>query len=318
MAHRDLYEVLGVARGASESDIRKAYRKVARESHPDRNPGNKEAEDRFKEASYAKDVLLNKKKRELYDEFGEQGLREGFDPDVFRQYRAYGRPGKRGAPGQVNLGDLFGGRVPGGAQAWSGSIEDFINPGVVETIFGREQPRGRQKQDLLSQVNVSFAEAVRGVEKELVFQDPRDGQSRTMKVRIPAGVSDGGRVRLRGQGVDGGDLVLEVHVGDHPHFTREDTDLLVTLPLTVSEAYRGARIPVPTPEGEVTLTVPAGVRSGSKLRLRGKGVKRGAKAGDLLVTIQIVLPEKKDDEIDKAIDALEAKYSGPLREDIHF
>lgn len=319
MTQRNLYEVLGVAKTASESDIRKAYRKIARDNHPDRNPDDKQAEERFKEASFAKDVLLNQKKRKLYDEFGEQGIREGFDPDAYRQYQAYAGRGGRGGFGQVNLEDLFGAAgQKGGAQAWSGSFQDFIDPSVVETIFGRAQGqgRGRAKQDVMSQVNVSFVEAISGVEKEFLFQDARGGEGKTLKVRIPAGVEDGGRVRLRGQAPGGGDVVLEVHVGTHPHFSRQGSDLLLNLPLTVGEAYRGAKVPVPTPAGEVTLTVPAGVRSGAKLRLRGKGVKRGKQVGDLLVTIQVMVPEAKDEETEKLVSELDAKYEGSLREGI--
>lgn len=328
MAQRNLYDVLGVPRTASEAEIRKAYRKVARENHPDRNPDNKQAEDLFKEASYAKDVLLNKKKRELYDEFGETGLKEGFDAEAYRQYNAFRqRPGAGagGFAGQVNLEDLFAsvrgagvggpGAGGGGPQNWSGNFQEFINPGVVDSIFGRDRQRER-KRDLVSEISVSFADAIRGVEKEISFRDPRSSEERVLRVRIPAGVDDGGKVRLRGQGTEGGDLVLKVHVGSHPHFARDGSDLLLNLPVTVSEAYKGGKVPVPTPDGEVLLAVPAGVKSGAKLRLRGKGVKRGSETGDLIVTVLITLPPKDNEEAKLLVDALEDCYEGSVRDGV--
>ena len=132
-----------------------------------------------------------------------------------------------------------------------------------------------------------------------------------MRVRIPAGVRDGGKVRLRGQGEEGGDLVLRVHVSEHPFFKRENDDLLLELPITVGEAFHGAKVQVPTPDGAVTLRVPAHARGGSRLRLRGKGVRRGEQVGDLIVQLQIVLPEGGD--AGEAVDALENRYQEPVR-----
>lgn len=326
MAQRNLYEVLGVPRTAPEADIRKAYRKLARENHPDRNPGDTAAENRFKEASYAKEILLNQKKRALYDEFGEIGLREGFDPEAFRRYNAArsrqgGFPG--GSAGDVNLEDLIeqmrrqgaagGGGGASGPGGWSGSFQDFINGDVVDSIFGRA-PR-RAKKDLVSEIQVGFLEAIKGTEKEISFRAP-GGKDRVLRARIPAGVADGGRVRLRGQGADGGDLVLTVHVAPHPHFERDGSDLMLTLPITVGEAFNGAKVPIPTPEGEVQLTIPAGVQSGAKLRLRGRGVKRGDSLGDLIVTLQVRLPDRSNGEAAKLVEALEGTYDQSPRADL--
>lgn len=320
MAQRDLYETLGVARTASEKEIRKAYRELARKYHPDRNPGNKAAEERFKEASYASEILLNQEKRKLYDEFGEIGLREGFNPEAFRRYQQQaGGAGGGGFGGFGNLEDLIsqmGGRGGGGgARSWTGSLQDLFGGDVAETIFGRQGPRERsRKRDLISDVTIDFAEAVKGTERELSFTVPGQ-EPRTIKVRIPAGVRDDGRVRLRGQGEEGGDLVLHVRVKDHPYFRREGNKLLLDLPITVGEAFHGARVQVPTPDGPVTLRIPKGVRGGAKLRLKGKGVRQGETAGDMIVQVQIVLPPG-DDAVAEAIDQVEKAYAEPVRKDI--
>ena len=325
MAGRDLYAILGVERSASEQEIRKAYRALARKHHPDRNPGNKEAEDKFKDASYASEVLLSKEKRKLYDEFGEAGLREGFNAEAFRQYRrqATGMPGGSGGGGFGGLEDLFS-RVQGaqggaGSGGWGAAFQDFLGDDAVETILGRNR-RGRQHRgrDVESELTIDFMEAVLGAERELSIQAP--GQPpRAIKVRIPAGVRDGGRIRLRGQGDSGGDLVLHVHVNEHPYFRREQDDLLISLPVTVGEAFRGAKVQVPTPEGPVSMQLPMGVRSGATLRLRGRGVRRGSdSAGDLYAVVQIVLPAGAADapELEAAVEAIEQRYKESPRKEL--
>lgn len=314
MAQRDLYEVLGVERSASEKQIRKAYRELARKYHPDRNPGDKQAEERFKEASYASEILLNQDKRKLYDEFGEIGLREGFNAEAFRRYQQAGAGGRAGGfSGFSGLEDLFSqAGARGGGGSWSGSVQDLFGGDVVETIFGG---RGRRKRDVVSEVTIEFAEAVRGAERDMNIVEP--GQApRQIKVRIPPGVRDGGRVRLRGQGQEGGDVVLHVHVREHPHFKRSGNDLLLDLPVTVGEAYAGARVSVPTPAGPVTVRIPKGVQSGAKLRLRGKGVPHGNLTGDLIARVQVVLPH--DPGIAEAVATIEKAYSGSVRANIEF
>jgi curved DNA-binding protein len=318
MNGRDLYEILGVPRGASEKEIRKAYRELARKYHPDRNPGNKQAEERFKEASYASDVLLNREKRTLYDEFGEQGLREGFNADAYRAYQqryAHARQGG-GFGGFGGLDDLLNqareqsGGAPGGAGNWARSIQDLFGGGDLGDLLGGAARARARKRDVVSDVTIDFIDAVRGAEKELAMKT--EGQApRTVRVRIPAGVKDGGRIRLRGQGVDGGDLVLRVHVNAHPFFRREGDDLLLELPVTVGEAFQGARVQVPTPEGSVTLRIPERARGGSRLRLRGKGVRRGDSVGDLIVQLQIVLPT--GEVASEAVQAMEQAYQEPVR-----
>jgi curved DNA-binding protein len=321
MTRRDLYEVLGVPKGADEKAIRKAYRDLARKYHPDRNPGSKQAEERFKEASYASEILLKPEKRRLYDEFGEMGLREGFDVDGYRRYQEQAKAGGARVGGFASLEDLFGGGRGGQRTGtdWGAGLEDLFGGGTAETIFGGRGRRpgrsSRKPPEAVAEVSIGFVEAVRGTEQELSVRFG-DEPLRTIKVRIPAGVKDDGRVRLRGQGPDGGDLVLHIHVGDHPWFKREGNDLLLDLPVTVGEAYHGAKIQVPTPEGPVGVRVPKGVRGGARLRLRGKGVKHGAEVGDVIVQIHVVVPTGP--EAEATVDALEATYKDPVRGDLSF
>ena len=323
MADRDFYKILGVARTASEAEIRKAYRNLARKHHPDRNPGNRAAEDRFKELGQASEVLLNKKKRELYDEFGENGLKEGFNPDTFRQYRAY--QGRGGGVGEgPSLEDLLSGMRGGGWPGGFGGFQDVRGGGSVEDLLRGHRRRQQQheqpaapKPELVSELTMEFVDALRGGERTLHLAVPGH-PARDLRVRIPAGVRDGGQIRLREQGIDGGDLIVKIHIEDHPFLKREDDDLLLNLPITVGEAYKGAKIAVPTLEGDVSLTVPKRAKSGTKLRLRGKGVKSGDKAGDLIVTLLIRVPESDDEETDKLVSELDQKYAESPRAGIKF
>jgi curved DNA-binding protein len=316
MAERDFYKSLGVARTASEADIRKAYKNLARKYHPDKNPGDVKAEEKFKEVSHARDVLLNKKKRQLYDEFGEMGLKEGFNPDAFRQYRsAQSRDaGFGGARDISDLEDLLGGLRGGAGRGGFGGFQDFIGGETVQELFRRGARGGGARQqpprsELVSEISLDFIEALRGGEREVQLSLPGEAEPRLLKVRFPPGIKDGGQIRLRGQGLNGGDVVLKVHVGEHPFLKREGDDLLLQLPVTVGEAYNGAKVPVPTLDGEVSLALPRGAKSGAKLRLRGKGVPRADGAGDLIVTVLIRLPDTRDEETDKAVVELERHYT---------
>jgi curved DNA-binding protein len=313
----DLYAVLGVPRTADADAIKKAYRKLAGRLHPDKNPGNKAAESRFKQVNHAYDVLGDDAKRKLYDEFGEDGLREGFDAARQRAYRDWastqGRGGGGfGGGGGVDVEDLFGGgaRSPGG---FGDIFGDFI---------GRaRRPRGPAKgADFESEVTIDFASAVRGATLEL---QPQGAAGGTVTVRIPAGAADGNRVRIAGQGGPSatggprGDLVLTLHVTPHPHFRREGDDLHLDLPLTIAEAYRGAKVRVPTIEGDVTLKVPEHSQSGQVMRLRGKGVARkGSAAGDLYVHFQVQVPATSEPAVGELIDQLAKFQSEDPRQDI--
>ena len=309
MADRDFYKVLGVSRDASPEEIKKAYRQLAKELHPDRNPDNKEAEERFKDVSGAYSVISDEEKRKLYDEFGEMGLRDGFDPEAYNASRQ-----GVGGFGGFDFGDIFGAAARGGGGR-AGHVEFdlgdlFGGAGPGRGAYVRAPQRGA---DLRSEVTVDFRDAVLGCTRELSLRGP-EGE-RTLKVRIPAGVRNEGKIRLRGQGGLGihggpaGDLVLEVKVPKHPYFSIRGKQLHVKVPVTPLEAYSGAKVSVPTPEGSVQLSIPAGSQNGSKLRLRGKGIqKKGKPRGDLIAHLEIVLPEGHSEEVDEALKTVQDAF----------
>jgi len=306
----DLYRVLGVPKNADADAIKKAYRKLAQKLHPDKNPGNAQVEARFKAVNQAYDVLSDQKKRTLYDEFGEEGLREGFDPARARAYKQWstqqgGRGGWTGTVdgSQVRLEDLFGNAGAGGR----GGIGDMFGD-----LFGQRAPRPRgprKGEDLTAEVTIDFVSAVRGATLQL---NP-SGESEPVTVRIPAGAAEGSRVRIAGHGMASpnggpqGDLLLVIHVEPHKFFRREGDDLHLDLPITVPEAYRGAKVKVPTPDGSVSLKVPEGTQSGNVLRVRGKGVaKKGKTAGDLYVHFLVRVPASRSATVLALIDDLAA------------
>ncbi len=309
----DLYQTLGVAKDAPKADIKKAFRKLARELHPDRNPGDATAEKRFKDVNRAYQVLSDDEKRKLYDEFGELSLQQGFDANRARQAGVDPRIEelfRRAAAGQG---------VGGGAQQVF-NIEDLLGGAGIGDIFGNSRRRKPQRgADLESELSIGFVEALRGTERELRVSHPSG--PRDVKVRIPAGVRDGGKVRLKGQGTpsrfggEAGDLVLTVRVELHPHFWREGEDLHLRVPVTALEAYEGTKVQIPTLDGDVALRVPAGTPSGTKLRLRGKGAKRGVSTGDLFAHVEITLPPAGDAQVADHLRELEGSYP-PMRSDL--
>lgn len=298
---KNYYEVLGVARDASSADIKKAFRKLAKQFHPDHNPGDAQAEERFKAVSQAYEVLGDADKRKLYDQYGEDGLRDGFDPQ---------RHGAEAFAG-FDFGDLFGAR--GGRRGARGvRMEDFGD------FFGQRQ-RPQRGRDVTGRVEVGFVEALRGCERELSMTDS-SGNVRGVKVKVPAGVTDGAKIRLRGQGQPGpggpGDLLLEVAVGKHAAYWVEGRQLHVTVPISPLEAYRGTKVAVPTLAGEVRVGVPAGSQSGRKLRVRGKGVPGKDGVGDLIVHLDVRLPKGRSDELEAALEVVEAAFERDVRGDL--
>jgi DnaJ-class molecular chaperone len=300
MDDEDLYGTLGVARGAGEDEIRKAYRRLARQHHPDVNPNDKDAEERFKKISFAYDVLSDPEKRARYDEFGAQGLQPGFDPEQARSFRRWSE-GARRSPSheaygeEIDLDELFG-RL-GGLGGLGGEWRRARRPG----------------RDAHAEVAVEFLDAVLG--RELRLEVPGRG---ALRVRIPPGADDGTRVRLAGQGEPGaegappGDLYLTLRVRPHPFFRREGDDLSLDLPVTVPELVLGASIEVPTPDGVATVRVPRNSKPGQRLRLRGKGAaKRGSsERGDLYLRLVAELPEGRDAELEELAKRLEPLYEG--------
>lgn len=357
---KDYYKTLGVSKNASQDDIKKAFRKIARNNHPDQNPGDKAAEARFKEASEANSVLGNADKRKEYDEarslFGGGGIR-------------FGRPGA--APGGAGFEDLFRNAAGPGA---GGGLGDLFGNLFGETTTRRHSTRGpRRGADVESEVSISFEQAVEGATvsmrfpsdkpcpscrgtgakagtlprvcptcegsgmqsshtggvfamsepcrdcrgRGLLVDDPcpdcsgsgRARSARTMNVRIPAGVADGQRIRLKGKGAAGenggaaGDLYITVHVAPHKLFGRSGNNLTLTVPVTFAEATLGAEIEIPTLSGtRIKLRVPANTPNGRTMRVRGKGARRAnGTSGDLLVTIEVQVPAELSDAAREAL-----------------
>src|SRR6266478_5259714 len=356
MAKRDLYADLGVKRTASAEEIKKAYRKLARKYHPDVNPGNREAEEKFKRVSFAYDALSDPAKRKTYDEFGVDGLQSGFDAERAREFKraqsayggGFGGGGGRGAeftgaePAQrgpdlestleidllsairgttatisltkpVECPTCHGSGTEGGGTTCpecNGSGQTKVGTGPLS--FNRRCPRcngtGRINQRACPQCHGGGR--VEKVEK--------------LNVKIPPGVDDGSRVRLAGKGGAGiggapaGDLYIVTRVRPHPRLERRGRDLYLQVPVTVGEAIHGATIDVPTPDGTVKLKVPPGSQSGSKLRLRGKGVPdmKGSGRGDLYVVLMVQVPTDGDARVREAVSVLEDSYGRNPRADL--
>lgn len=282
MAAKDLYEkdyyaILGVDKSADDDTIKKRYRKLARELHPDKTKGDKTLEERFKAVSEAYDILSDKKKRAEYDQartlFQQGGIPNG------------GFQGNFSAGGFGDLGDIFG------------------------NLFGGQ--RGpRRGADMQAQATISFRESINGT--QLTFNSP----SGPVTTKIPAGVHDGAKIRVRGKGVQGeagpGDLYITINVSPHSVFSRREDNLLITLPVTFPEAALGADVPVPTLSGEeVTLRLPAGTANGKTLRIKGRGITRkDGSAGDLLVTIEVTVPQRVDGKAKKALESYQEESKG--------
>jgi molecular chaperone DnaJ len=326
---RRFYEILEVAPNATTDEIRRAFRRLARRHHPDQNPGDARAEERFKEIVRAHDVLVDPRQRSLYDEFGEAGLRRGFDPARARVRREATSGGDGASAGHES--------APTGRRR--GPIEGFLSG-----LFSRASAPERGS-DVEVQVTVGFLEALRGAERTLAIRRPDrcrpchgrgegdDGGvcavchgsgsvevTARLKTKVPPGVQTGSRIRLGGQGGAGrnggpaGDLWMAIHVTEDPRFGRDGDDVTLDVPVTVADAVRGTRIEVPTPEGSVHLRIPAGTQGGARLRLRGKGAPRldGGRRGDLIARIVIHVPESGEG-LEQIAESLEPLYSESFR-----
>jgi curved DNA-binding protein len=316
----DLYNELGVEKSASSDDIKKAYRKLAAKLHPDRHPGDRKAEARFKQVNRAYTVLSDAKKRKLYDEFGEDGLREGFNADAMRAYkRGTSGPGRtrfRRNGATVSVEDLFTSPDAAGGGGFGDLFGDLF--GARGRAPGA-RPGPSKGADSSLDVNVDFVSALRGAELKLMAQDGSE-----VTVRVPPGAGEGDKLRLAGRGAPGalggaqGDLVIVLHVGAHPHFRREGLDLHLDLPITVAEAFYGAKVRAPTPDGDVTLTVPRRAQGGQTVRLKARGVRRKNEQGDLYVRFVIKLPEQESAELERAIDAIAQQQTEDPRAGVKF
>ena len=319
MEYKDYYEVLGVPKTATQADIKKAYRKLARELHPDRNPGDVAAEKRFKEANEAHAVLSDPEKRTRYDELGanwQAYQQAGFGGGSTDWAGFGGAPGgtrweyRRVSPEDLGgfsdffrtfFGDAFAGPGGGASEAGGGGFEqvfEFGDLGGIGSTRRGGRTGARATRVLLPEVqataDVSLAEAATGTERMV------DVDGRRIQVKIPAGVADGARIRLRGAGLragddpkEAGDLVVNVKVRPDPRFERRGADLVTDLALTLAEAMLGGEARVPTPTGSVKLRIRPNTQNGQEIRLSGRGLPKrgGAEKGDLVVRTRVVLPE---------------------------
>jgi molecular chaperone DnaJ len=284
---KDFYKILGVSKSATSSEIKKKYRALARELHPDKNRGDKKLEEEFKAVSEANDILSDEKKRAEYDE-----ARTRFERGGFRAPQ-----GGRGPQSSGDFSDVFGG----------GSPQD-----IFANLFGGT--RGpRRGQDLQTESTITFKESIFGTTLDLRLSTD-GGPAQTITARVPAGVKDGAKIRLKGKGAPGeggpGDLFIHLHVKTHPIFGHKNENLTVTLPVTFVEAAMGADIKVPTLSGEeVTVRLSPGTPNGRVLRIKGRGVQAASGSGDLLVTIEVQVPRRLDARAHKALDEFAAATS---------
>lgn len=301
---RDYYEILGLDRGADEKAIKSAYRKLAKKYHPDMNPGDKQAEQKFKEASEAYAILSDPEKRKLYDQFGHGVFEEGgaaSSQGGFGQNRGYQECHFEGGSMDDILRQMFGGMFDREKQGGFQDSSSFHGGGFAGHSFydGGFGGSGRQRgEDLHAQVSVSFDEAAFGCDKVISLQK-EDGRVQSLQVHIPAGMEDGKSIRLRGKGMAGiaggqpGDLLLKVKVGEKPGFQREGMDVYTTVEIPFTTAVFGGEAVVKTLDGQVVCKIKEGTQSGTKIRLRGKGIvsmKNPQVRGDLYAKVQIQVP----------------------------
>ena len=284
---KDYYADLGVAKDASDKEIKKAFRQLAREFHPDNNPDDPTAETRFKEINEAYDTLSDPEDRKEYDHVREMGYFVG-GPGGGQQY--------------VRVEDVFGGGFQGGsAQDLFGGIQDLFTGGRSR------RPQPQKGQNAAVDVSMSFHEALTGPTKQISVNGS------TVKVKIPKGVADGTKVRVSGKGAPGanggpaGDLYVVVHVGSHPVFGRKGkADLTLTVPITYTEAALGSVVTIPTLSGTTKIKVPSGTQSGTTMKVTGAGIETSKRTGDLLVTLEIAVPTELSDDESDALASLQA------------
>jgi len=280
---KDFYKVLGVDKKAAADEIKKKYRALARDLHPDKTKGHAAKEQKFKAVSEAYEILSDAKKRAEYDEARSMFERGGFQGGDFH--------------------DVFGG----------GNPQD-----IFANLFGNAARRGPRKgQDLQTEATITFRESVFGTTLDLRLATDR-GQAQNISARVPTGVNDGAKIRVKGKGAQGeagpGDLFIQLHVKPHPIFSRKGENLTMTLPVTFAEAALGADIKVPTMAGDdVTVRIAPGTPNGRTLRVKGRGIVKGSTTGDLLVTVEVQVPQRVDG---KALDALKTFAEETASEDV--
>jgi DnaJ-class molecular chaperone len=319
----DLYQTLGVSRDASKDEIKKAHRKLALKFHPDKNPDDEVARNKFKRVQEAYDVLSDEEKRAAYDRYGAD----------FEKIRGTGfNPGAAGAAGfeGLDLEQIFGGGR-GGSTSFEGGFSDFF-----EQLMGGRGSRGaggpagarraappQRGANVRHELELPLQTAVLGGKTE--FYLTRGGESEKLAVTIPPGVDSGAKIRLRERGQPSpnggprGDLILLIRVSDHPYFRRSGRNLELELPITLAEAALGAKVDIPTPDGTVALSIPGGSSSGRRLRLKGQGVKqRDGSRGDLIVELQVKIPSTLDDESRQLVEQFNQKNPMNVRAGLSF
>jgi DnaJ-class molecular chaperone len=325
----DYYNVLGVPKNASQADIQKAYRELARKYHPDMNPDDKTAKKKFQKVQAAFDVLNNPEKREMYDRYGSsfETMGGGEPPPGARSWGW--SPGAGGAgPGDFRvedvdlsqfLGERFGQEGPAGIGDLFGQFRRAAGKFRKPAAGG-----GQRSGDLVEEIQIPFATSITGGEVQLTVERP-SGKAETLAVKIPPGIEDGKKIRIRGHGQPAprggtpGDILLTVRVQPHPYFHRRGNHLHVRVPVTLGEAVAGAKVDVPTPKETVTLSIPPGTSSGAKLRVKGHGVTpKNGPPGDLFAEIQIVLPKQLSEADRKEIQQIDTRYSQNPRGELHW
>jgi curved DNA-binding protein len=325
--YKDYYKILGVSKDASADEIKKKYRSLARKFHPDANPDDPKAEEKFKEIGEAYEVLKDSQKRAKYDQLGSN----------WKQYERAGAGfGQQGATydfrgSGFDFGDMGGG--------FSDFFEMFFGKGSEERFSGMysQQAGGQQDkrswrsrraapqkgQDVESKISITLREAYSGTKRTLQFKDETN-RTRTLEVKIPKGIKEGGRIRLTGEGAKSasggpsGDLYLKVDILPHQFLKRKEDDLHMDVPVTITESVFGATIDVPTFEGKVNVKLPAGTQSGKRLRLKGKGMPKlkTGERGDLYIKVKVVIPSKLEEEQKKILEEFSKTYHENPREKI--
>lgn len=306
MSHRDFYKILNVSNSASDDEIKRAYRILAKKYHPDRNPDDPKAEEQFKEVQQAYDALRDPKNRAQYDQYGEVGVGQwATNPSGKKVYKWGGSGSTVGIDDLEDLFSAFG----------SGSQRSSIFDDILGGAFGGQRVRHavapQRGQDQQQSIELTFEQAIRGTTLTLQLKMGQNGPPETIEVKIPPGVSQGQKIRIAGRvpgfrGGPAGDLYLICSIKQHAYFTREGMDLYIDVPVSITEAVLGGKIEVPTLDGKVTMTLPPGTLSGTRLRLKGKGVQKkgNAQGGDLFVVVKIVPPDELTDEQRKLFEQL--------------
>lgn len=326
---KDYYKTLGVSRSASAEEIQKAYRNLARKYHPDLNPDDKTAKQKFQDVQQAYETLNDPKKKQMYDQFGSDYEQMGGGPGGGFQGNPFGG-GAGGAQVPPGFEHMFG----GGGAAGGISLEELMRQfgmgggGGFEGGGGGRKRSRRQQQvpgdDVQHELDIPFRTAVLGGKVSLTMNRPGNKRE-TIDVSIPAGIESGKTIRYRGLGEDSpnggpkGDLLITVRVGEHESFTRQGLDLTVKVPVTISEACLGGKIEVPSPHGTLTLTMPAGTSSGKRIRAKGQGIHaKDGSQGDLYAEIMIVVPKKLSSKATELVKELGELIDDEPRANLHF